>query len=450
MKLKNIYKFMLGLALLPLWSGCDDPLDLEPAQSISEGLALSSDPNVKAVLIGAYDALSNPDLYGGNLLRNAELLGGDGEVFWAGTFNAPGEIFAKTMISANLDAQEQWLESYETINICNNVLSDEAAEALNDADEDVVQGEALFIRGLVYFDLVRYYAAPYVAGQANSQLGVPLVLEPTRGVSENDQVARASVAEVYAQVLADLEMAAGMLPENNDFFATSGAATALMARVYLQMGMYAEARDAASAVIGSGVYSLTTEFDAAFNNGTNSSEDIFAIQVTVQDGANNMNLFFSIPAFGGRDGDIDILEGHLNLYDSADVRLSLFYEGNGAFRSGKWTNQFGNVGIIRLAEMYLIRAECNQRLGTDVGAAPVDDYNLLHTRAGLPAATEVTLDDILLERRLELAHEGFRIHDLKRLQQPSGSFAYDDPRLVFPIPLREVNANPNLEQNTGY
>jgi starch-binding outer membrane protein, SusD/RagB family len=102
--------------------------------------------------------------------------------------------------------------------------------------------------------------------------------------------------------------------------------------------------------------------------------------------------------------------------------------------------------------MYLIRAESNIRLGTSVGASPVDDYNAIHTRAGLAAVSSVTLQDILLERRLELAFEGFRIHDIRRLHENVASYPYDDPRLVFPIPAREIDANPSLrgEQNPGY
>jgi hypothetical protein len=102
--------------------------------------------------------------------------------------------------------------------------------------------------------------------------------------------------------------------------------------------------------------------------------------------------------------------------------------------------------------MYLIRAECNSRLSTIVGATPLTDYNRIRTRAGLTAATTVTLNDILYERRLELAFEGFRIHDQRRLKENVASYPYNDPRLLFPIPSRELDANPNLkgQQNPGY
>jgi tetratricopeptide (TPR) repeat protein len=357
------------------------------------------------------------------------------------------------MISDNGDATGTWIDAYQTINIVNNVL--DGIDIVNPTDRPtVVEGEALFIRGLLYFELVRYYGLQYEPGQTNSQPAVPLILEPTRAINEGSFVSRNTVEEVYTQVLADLTRAASILPASNSWRANSGAANAILSRVYLQRGEFQNALNAASAVIESDEYALVDSYADAFNRDGNSSEDIFAIQNTTQDGTNSMNLFFSIPDFGGRDGDIDILDGHLDLYDPADERLALFYDGNGAMRSGKWNNQFGNIGVIRLAEMYLTRAECNLRLGSSVGAPPVDDYNTVHTRAGLPAADDVTLDDVLLERRLELAHEGFKIHDMRRNQisvpAATGDIPYNDDKLVFPIPLREINANPNLTQNPGY
>jgi len=91
-------------------------------------------------------------------------------------------------------------------------------------------------------------------------------------------------------------------------------------------------------------------------------------------------------------------------------------------------------------------------LNTSVGDTPLNDYNMTHVRAGLPAAESVTLDDILLERRLELAHEGFKLHDVKRLKLNVGTLPYNDPKLVYPIPAREIAANPKLkdQQNEGY
>ncbi|MDX2282861.1 MAG: RagB/SusD family nutrient uptake outer membrane protein [Bacteroidia bacterium] len=433
-------------------AGCIEQLDLKPAQSIAEEVALSTDENVQTVLAGAYDALSDQDLYGGSILRNAELLGTDNELSWVGTFSGPREIYNKDMTVGNTDAEALWIDAYQTINIANNVLS--ALATVNDDDRARVEGEALFIRGLCYFDLVRYFGKQYEAGQANSQPGVPLVLDPTRGVTDANNVARSTVEQVYAQVILDLTRAEEVLPLQIDapdgWRATKGAAGAALARVYLQKGDYAQARDAASRVIESGEYSLLSNFSAVFARDENSSEDIFSIQVDAQDGTNYMNTFFTTREFGGRDGDIVIEQPHLDLYEEDDDRATMFFEDGGTFFTSKWNNLYGNVTIFRLAEMYLIRAECNQRLSTATGATPLDDYNEVHTRAGLAAATGVTLEDILLERRLELAFEGFRIHDVRRLKQNVGNRPYNDDKLVFPIPQREIVVNANLAQNSGY
>jgi starch-binding outer membrane protein, SusD/RagB family len=438
------------VVLCGLFTGCDKYLDLEPSQSVSENIALTSDANVKHVLTGAYAQFAYAGIYGGNLLMNAELLGGNGEIQWVGTYIDPRQVFNKTMISTNSQASSHWIDSYAVINTANNILS--ALAVVTAADRDRVQGEALFLRGLMYFDLVRFFADQYQPGVTNSQLGVPLILDPTKGITAGSFVTRNSVEEVYAQVIADLTLAAQKLPEDNDVYASSGAAKALLARVYLQKGDYANARDAASAVITSGDYSILPSYADVFNQDNNTAEDIFVTQITPQDRFSAMTEYFSIPEYGGRTGDIDILDAHLNLYPAGDQRRDLFYIGEGAWRTGKWNNQYGGVNLIRLAEMYLIRAECNSRLSTTVGATPVADYNVIHTRAGLAPAVSVTLDDILYERRLELAFEGFKIHDMRRLHQNVGSYAYNDPKLLFPIPARELEANPGLktQQNPGY
>ena len=118
--------------------------------------------------------------------------------------------------------------------------------------------------------------------------------------------------------------------------------------------------------------------------------------------------------------------------------------------TSKYTNQFGNVHVIRLAEMYLIRAESNFRLGTVIGANPLDDINEIRDRAKAPTLISLALEDILLERRKELAFEGFLLHDIKRTQGTVGSLNWNDSKLVFPIPLREMQVNSKLVQNPGY
>lgn len=454
LKMKKIYIILLTAVL----GACADQLDLKPQQSIANSIAMSSDANIKKALLGAYDGLSGYNanlaapafgsLWGGDLQLYSELLAADGEISWVGTFNQPREVYGKKILTNNSFIRNNWTGGYYTINICNTILAS-LKNVLPD-DQDRVEGETLFIRGAVYFELVRFFGQPYSAGATNTNLGVPLILTPTESITSESKVSRATVEQVYQQVIADLTAAESLLPETNNVFATQSAAAAILSRVYLGMADYAKARDAANRVIESGLYELTPTFDAAFNNLSNSVEDIFALQVNDQDGNNNMQLYWSIPDFGGRDGDVEVNDKHLDLYETGDDRLELFYEGNGGMRSGKWRDQFTVLPVIRLAEMYLTRAEANFRLSTVVGDSPLNDINTLRNRVDLDDLAMLTLDAILKERKLELAHEGSAIHDLKRLKGSADGFAYNANAMVFPIPIREINANANLQQNPGY
>jgi hypothetical protein len=348
------------------------------------------------------------------------------------------------MDAGNSDAENTWRTAYAAINTANNVLS--ALSIVNESDRARVEGEARFIRAIAHFELVRLFGKPYVAGATNSQPGVPVVTTPTRGVTSDSYVSRNTVEEVYQAVHDDLHEAVDLLPEDNDVFANKYTAAAMLARLHLTRGEYSEALAEAELVIGSGAYSLVSDYADLWNQDDDTEEAIFSMQVSNQDGANELVTFFSIPEYGGRDGDIEIEQKHISLYDAADTRLAMFYEGNGALRTGKWRDQYKNIPVIRLAEMYLIAAECKARLGQSAD----EYYNAVHTRAGLSAKTGVTLADVLLERRLELAFEGHRIHDVKRLKGSVDGLNFDDDKLVFPIPARELEANPNLVQNSGY
>jgi starch-binding outer membrane protein, SusD/RagB family len=435
-----------------LITSCSDKLEVNPVTSIDGNDAIKTSSDVEGLLVGAYNALSDGDLYGGNILRDAELIAddykGDSEIFWDGTFVAPGEIWTKSMLVTNDQAQATWLDGYSTINICNLVL-----ENLNLVSEDRrarVEGEAKFIRGTVYFELVRIFARTWTDGDPTANPGVPIVLTATTLENAYEKVGRSTVAGVYAQVISDLEDAATLLPDKNGFFANRFAPLAMLSRVYLMQNNYANARDYANHIIAEGSFELEENYEDIFNltsPGT-SSEDIFSIQVTTQDGVNNMNTFFASSEFGGR-GDIYIEAAHFALYEEGDERLSLFYDDE---RTGKWTNQFGSLNILRLAEIYLTRAEANFRLETVEGATPAEDINTIRRRvelADLDAET-LTLEDILKERHLELAFEGHRIHDIKRTQGFVGSLPFDASELVFPIPQRERNINTALSQNDGY
>lgn len=435
-----------------IMSSCSKKLDINPTQSVDENIVFNSDKNIKSALTGAYDVVSGASLLGGDLQLYSELLGSDGEVSWVGTYNQPDEIFNKTILTNNSFVRDTYTEGYRAINICNNII--DAIDIVNEEDRDHVKGQALFLRGLVYFELVKLFAHPYSEGNAGSSLGLQIIITPTKDgqITEANKVPRSSLEETYQQIISDLTTSKSLMDDDYGPYAGKSVAAAVLSRVYLQTGDYPNAAAEASDVIENSGASLEGNYSNAFNNTAPSSEDIFVLPVTAQDGSNDMHLFWSISDYGARDGDVEIEPKHINLYEAGDKRLALFYiDDNDIYRSGKWKFQYRYLPVIRLAEMYLTRAEANFRMGTSVGATPDYDLNtVIRARAGL-SPVAVTLNNIIYERRLELAHEGQRIHDIKRLKGSADGFQYNDNKLVFPIPLREINAgNGVLEQNPGY
>lgn len=415
-KLK-IYISALAVALI-MFQGCDGVLDVEPQQSVDSEDAVTTAEDVNSVLVGAYDAMGDGDLYGGWIQMTGDLLASEGNMSFVGTFFGPREIANKNQLYDNGQLTSTWIDAYNTINITNNVLAN--LDLLDASETARVEGEAKLIRGMMYFELVRLFAAPYEAGQVNNQAGVPIVLEPTDLITDANNISRSSVEEVYNLILDDLNDARDFLPNSNpieSYYGNSMVASAMLSRVYLQQGEYEDARDEASRVIEEGNYSLArsseiggSDFAAAFNNENNTSEDIFAMQNTNQDGTNSLFTFYSEDSRG----DIVIEQSHIDEYEPDDDRLNLFYAVGGDVFSGKWNRPSDdNVNLIRLAEMYLTRAEANFRLGEVEGDTPLNDLNRIRERVDLPEyilPTDFDLDDILRERKLELMFEIGRAH----------------------------------------
>ncbi len=448
MKILKLNILSIAVALLAL-TACDKKLDkVKPTQSIEESNALSTSQDIEVTLIGAYDGLSSSNSYGGAIQYAGDLLGDDQEVRFGGTFSTMDEIWRKTLTTTNTQTQATWLQSYSTINRANVILAN--LDKVEASRKSPVEGAAKFIRAISYFDLVRLWAKDYTDGSPATNAGVPLVTTPTKGVTDADNRPRASVEAVYNQVIEDLKSAETLLtPEFNPGFVTKGAVQALLARVYLQQGKYAEARDAANKVISSGEYQLTGSFEEAFSDESNDDEAIFKIMVTDQDGSNSMNTFYAPSTYQGR-GDVRVQNKHLAIYEADDTRGTFFVKASNNTFTGKFLDRFGDVLVIRLAEIYLIRAECNLRLNTSIGASPLVDINKIRSRAGASTISAVTLDDIIKERKLELAFEGQQVFDAKRLKKSIGSLAFNSPKLVIPIPQREMDTNKSLVQNDGY
>jgi starch-binding outer membrane protein, SusD/RagB family len=463
-------KINIALIILTatIFTACEKALEVEPKQSIDASTALENDQDVNSLVVGGYATMGGGSLYGTNLLMVPDLLGSNGVCTWRGTFQSPRQITNKTMTRDNADANLIWTAAYDAINTANIVLSN--LDKVKDADlKTQLEGEALFIRGIMHFELVRLYGLPWGATPGNTHPGVVIKTKPTNTEAEAfEKHPRNTVKEVYDQVITDLSGAAALLPDVIAKRANRFAALAFLSRVYLAQGNYGAALTTADDVIQSGLFKMNASIAAVFDN-KNTAESIWEIQQNEQNNAgtsnNGMATFYaSLPGIGR--ADVRLVNSFLDNYEANDLRRSEWYylgtgarpadTANGVFNRyvAKWKSFSQNLPVIRIAEMHLTRAECNLRLGgAPVGATPGEDLaeikNPVRTNTTAPAVP--TLDDVLEERFIELAFEGHRIHDLRRLRLPTGTFEWNSDRLVFPIPQREIDATSGvIVQNPGY
>jgi len=472
-----INKYKIWLLIVPVFAmlfSCTEKLEIKPKQSIDAEIALSSPENIKATMVGAYLQASSSTIFGTSFNEYSELYASTGDLRFMGTYQQPREFITKQATTTNSYVASSWIQAYQLINTCNTLLQDDVLAMLDVGDAETIKGEALFLRGWVMFEMTRLFGLPYEPGQANSQPGIPIVLTPTSDVADAIPVARNTVAECYTRAIEDLTMARDLLPGENDIYATSFAASAVLARLYLQTGNYIAAATEANNVIQNGTFTLTSTPLRAFNNTENSTEDIFAIQKNATSEMSWLAVMYASLSGAGR-GDYEIQQVFLDRFSPSDLRgmyqsntqpgytidniTMMYYKGvgtilnDGGINTSKWGNYYRNISLIRLAEMYLIRAEANfEDPGADIGPnSPTEDINVIRGRANAPLrAVPVTRDQIREERYLELCWEGHRLHDLKRWKMNIGSYAYDAGNLILPIPFREMEVNDLLEQNSWY
>ncbi len=487
MKTKKIIPFLFVLALLGFQS-CEDFLDVQPQQSVSDETVYTTHDGVVNALNGAWERIAGPQLFAGTSIFHSDLVANNNDMNWIGTFIGYREMNWKSMSTTDGTIAAKWIRAYHAIDLANNVLAN--LEIVREAERDRVEGEALFIRGIMYLELIRFYAHPFVKGEPNTHDGVPLIITPTTGITDDSYPSRATVAAVYQQILTDLNTAKEKLNHlgkgagANAGRATSSTAAAFLARVHMAMGEWQLAAQEADYVIGNfGGYGALNETPrAAFNNDEYTSEDVFMIRQDASSHAGQANdgiaTFFASLQGMGR-GDVNITSSHLERYEAGDLRggvtdnpdivtiadvPTMFYIGVGTdpgnVMSSKWGKYDANIPVIRLAEMILTRAEANFRNGSSIGAAPLDDINAVRERANASEWTELTLELIYEERVRELCFEGQMLEDLRRFRKstvaPTGSthagqtLEWNDGRLVLPIPQREMDVNENLTQNSAY
>ncbi len=443
------HRTMAWIAALGLLAGaCDSPLDVTPRASVKEEEAYDEPAELNIAVMGLYDGLQDADgAYGRNTVVYPDLYAD--ALDFTGTYQTDREVDQHTVTAENVAVEEIWADFYDVVNRANNVLA--AAPALADeAGQDDVDGwmaQARFARALAYFNLVRFFG------------GVPLVLDPTWDLGGDFQPARATAAQVYAQIETDLTGAIPALPTSgSSYTATTWAAEMLLAKTEMEQGDYASALTHVGDVIDRGPFGLPANYADVFSVRDN-DEMVFALHYTVNDN-NNLAFWFFAEGYGGRWGF------------APSSALENAYEGNERYDASiAYDNYYGevfgtkfhriaagddDVPVLRLADAYLMRAEANLFEGA-TAATVLDDINVVRQRAGLAGLDAGTVNTqaqlvgaIAHERFVELAMEGHRFFDLRRLGLAESTLGLDATQLLFPVPQREIDVNPNLVQNPGY
>lgn len=452
-------------------------LEVNPQQSVSNEQALLTYQDYLSSITGVYNVLSSANYYGRYFILVPDVMSDD--VKQNSQANRAKEYAEYAAFEEHFITEGMWATIYSGIGAANAIINAPKPDIPTSLDDEYNQilGEAHALRGIMYFDLVRLYGQHYGFTADASHLGVPIVLE-TDTFSEP---ARNTVAEVYTQVISDLTQGVTLMGNStrnsNTSTLSAWAAKAMLARVYLHQGDWANAESMANDVIENGPFTLVDNagYIAAWASEAGySSESIFEIAMTETDnrGSDALGRMYIVEGYG----DYLPSDDWFNLLPAGDVREGFLLNDAGLsgvyapYRLGKYPSTTGenNTVVLRLSEMHLIRAEAAAEQG---GAAQVlqaqSDVTTIRQRA-LPTQPAVVavgtalMDEIRLERRLELAFEGHRLWDLMRWQQSLArtvctstvatacNVAYPNDRFVLPIPANEQDANPNAQPNPGY
>ena len=502
MKSINIRAILIITITTILLSACRKTF--VPSTAIDEKSALSNAGDIETATVGTYALFKNE-----GYVRSGHFLMEYPTDEVAQGQNSSDDLtraYRYTHLVTSSHPELFWQQAYKAAGAANRIIE----VIKDDATEDLRQlkGENLYIRAMMHFNLVRIFGRPYSQNNGNNP-GVPILKD---GLSEEEKatLSRSSVKDVYDFVIADLAKAADLMRGGSQGkanpFASKEVAYALLSRVYLYKEDNDKAIEFADKVISSGRYSLLTGSEYAnYFRGVpeGNKETIFCIRHTKTEdrGFSSIgSMYFSGDASGNAQsqaysgwGEIYASKKYVDTLNNhpSDLRNSFVspYKVNGILQLNtkltpntpmyyinKYSLQEGIVNLsspvyIRLAEMYLNRAEANAKLGNDQLA--LDDVNeireraglsgtALHTLASVAASGKTVLDVVLDERFLELAFEGHRAYDLFRNSKPlmrnyPGSQVVNgnvnqtvqptDNRVVFFIPQNEINKNPNLTQN---
>lgn len=447
------YSYIWTLAVTFTLSSCEKFLEIDPRISTSDQVTINDENSAHTAVRGIYNQLQS-DGYYGYTFQTIGFFSGD-NIEYTGS-QIVNQSLTNHSVRADLPAlASAWTAIYNTINRANNVIAKVPALSVTPTFTDAVRnqlvGEAYFLRALSYFDLGRTWG------------GVQLVLVPTSSSSNLENLKRSSLADTYRQVLADLIKAEELLPNStNRIRATRKTVWALRARYHLYREEWKEAITYASKLIDDkSNYNLLTPYSSFFaDNASGTNESILELYYTTN--VVNTQAYQWQPSTKGGVGWIRPSMGIVNLLNNksiAGTRQSLISKvvlngvdnwfGNLYYR----TNGTDPAFMIRIAELYLIRAEAYAQ-DNDI-AKSLADLNVIRKRADIQELNIADKATLLLaieqENRIEFAFENHRWYDLVRTRRAKTVLGIDeDFRLLLPIPYAQILIDKNLEQNPQY
>jgi starch-binding outer membrane protein, SusD/RagB family len=470
---KIFYKLVIFLSatVLLLESCSKEFITKNPNDTVASNLAITDASSMQNAINGVYAKLRSASLFGRDFPITGDLMADN-------TFieinNSGRYIYQFNYAITNSDGVfgEIWNDAYAAILYSNLIIDAD----VSGSGIDQLKSQAYALRALMYFKLINIYARPYTDNPDG--LGVPLILHYEPSLLPTRDPIRA----VYAQIISDLKIAFQTAPAyENSVRLSKYAIEGLLARAYFYTGDFTNAKAAALDVINNGGFTLVNTaagYKAFWNNAgiqSNHSEVMFEIDV---DAVNNNGSDDLGAIVNGGYTDIYASQQLVNLYSATDIRRSVLIPGltkSGAAATliGKFPNANNasdkdNLKVIRLSEMYLIAAESSLPSNETDAKKYLNQFMAYRDPAfaGYSSTGAQLLQDIVTERRKELAFEGDRFYDLNRLKweisrgtQNPGSIPqelqnipYSDHRRIAPIPQGEIQANANIksQQNPEY
>ncbi|MCX2486741.1 RagB/SusD family nutrient uptake outer membrane protein [Pedobacter sp. MR2016-24] len=448
--MKHLNKYIAAtysLILLLSVSSCKKYLDEKPNNAIPTETAITDLGTARAAILGAYDGLQS--YYAADYPTLGTITADN--VIFNGTLSQYLQLDQNAVPTDNVITVSAYQKIYSTINSANSVIAGLPAVSdplLKPEEKNKILGEAYFIRALGYFDLGRGWG------------GVQLQLTPTVTVDGLKGVKRSTLAQTYDQVLADLVRAEELLPADDAITrnrAQKSTARALRARLNLYRENWAEAESYATQVINNTKFALVSNYKSFFTSPFLSTESVFELTFSANDRNTFWNLWY--PSSSGGQFTLkpsDAFIAKVNNPAIGGTRNSLI-AGSGTTVYGVLYNTSGvsidPSYVIRIAELYLIRAEARAQQNNLTGA--LEDLNAIRRRAQvgqlLTGTQAQVLQAIADENSIEFAFEAHRWFDLVRTRQAGVALGLTNTNYwLFPIPYSDILSDPDVVQNPGY